>query len=135
MPRERFLSIGPSLGREVEMEGMKKGARRDWHGKGCLALTALLALAISFSSCASIQTPRDAHCTKAPAVADSHTQVVSEGDSEDTQASDQHGNEAAAGQRGSVKLKDVIGALVVALLSPATWSAILQAIASHGFWP
>ncbi|MGQ9653708.1 MAG: hypothetical protein ACUVXD_06550, partial [Thermodesulfobacteriota bacterium] len=126
---------GPCLGREVEMEGMKKDARRDRHGKGCLALTALLALAISFSSCASIQKAPDARPGTPSVIADSQTRVVSEGDSEDTQVSDQHGNEVAAGQRGSVMVKDVIGALVVALLSPATWSAILQAIASHGFWP
>lgn len=117
------------------MEGMKKDARSDWQGKGRLALTALLALAISLCSCASIQTPRDEQPGAPPAISDSQARVISEGSSEDPQEVGQQEKEVAGGQRGSIILKDLIGALVLTVLSPATWSAIFQAIAGHGFWP
>lgn len=117
------------------MEGMKRDARRDWQGKGWLALTAFLALAISLFSCASMQTPRDEQPGAPSAISDSQTRVISEGTSEGPRAVEQQEKEDARGQRGSVSVKDVIGALVVTVLSPATWSAIFQAIAGRGFWP
>ncbi len=125
-----YPPVRPGLGKELGVEAMKKGARKEQRGVVCAALIGLLAMVVCLSSCASIQTPRDAQ-----AITGSKTPLVSEEGADGPRAGDRNQEEAAPGQRGSFQLKDMMGALVTTLLSPATWSAVFQALAGHGFWP